>query len=638
MATVEIVPETTEVRGQRVLIVDDDAGMRETLSDILEDRGFYVVTAGNGEQALDRVKHEEYDLFLIDIMMPGMNGVETLHQIKQVSPDAITVVMTGHSRLEDLVSEALWTGVDGVLYKPFDINDVLDLIDSKVREPVNLPIMDLKRFEVEPEVLGLVPADIARKYTLLPLRAENGYLIVAMSQPTNLYALEDLRLVTELNVKPLRADAEDINAAIRLHYKHVAELDRQVEQIEPRLSAQDASVERLSEEIAAQAPVARVVDLLIRQAVGDRASDVHLCPQEDSLRVRYRIDGELHDVLKPPLHIYAPLLSRIKVLANLNIAERRRPQDGQFTYNVDGNLIDIRVATINTAYGEMAILRVLDKTINVRSLEDVGMLSDVRHAYEAIIRHRWGIVLIAGPTGSGKTSTLYASINRLDKQRRHIVTIEDPIEYRFSGISQVQVNTRADITFASGLRSAVRLDPDIILVGEIRDRETAETALQASLTGHLVLSSIHANDTAGALLRLMDLGVEPFVITSSLLAVVSQRLVRRVCTHCKAQRFVASTEAMAYQREIGDFRSSFDYGSGCTMCAETGYRGRVGLFEMMVMDDELRRLVLRNANSREIREQAIKSGMRTMLNDGMLKVKEGITTPDEVLTKVYALE
>jgi type II secretory ATPase GspE/PulE/Tfp pilus assembly ATPase PilB-like protein len=336
--------------------------------------------------------------------------------------------------------------------------------------------------------------------------------------------------------------------------------------------------------------------------------------------------------------VHAPILSRIKILSHLNIAERRRPQDGQFSMDVDGHTVDIRVATVDTIDGEMAVMRVLDKSVSVLPLAKVGFLPDVQETYQNIIHAPWGILLIAGPTGSGKTSTLYASINQLDKDEKKIITIEDPVEYRFEGISQMQVNRQANITFATGLRAAMRLDPDIILVGEIRDQETASTAVQASLTGHLVLSSIHANDTVGAILRLIDLGVEPFLVTSSLLGVVSQRLVRRVHKDCAETLVAPASEQVIYERELGEARREFVYGRGCNGCAGTGYRGRVALFELLVMNDDIRRMVLQGANSDEMRVAAEEAGMRSLLQDGMIKAGKGITTPTEVLKNIFALQ
>jgi general secretion pathway protein E len=338
-----------------------------------------------------------------------------------------------------------------------------------------------------------------------------------------------------------------------------------------------------------------------------------------------------------PLSAHAPLLSRIKILADMNIAERRRPQDGQFSVTVDGKEIDIRAATAESVWGEMATLRVLDKSLSVLALSELGFLPDVQRIYEQVLKTPYGMVLISGPTGSGKTTTLYASVNRLDRQARNVMTIEDPIEYRFGDINQIQVNPLADITFATGLRAIMRLDPDVILVGEIRDTETARTAVHAALTGHLVFSSVHANDAVGALFRLLDLGIEPFLITSALVAVAAQRLVRRVCPHCRTLAPASEEEAVAYESEMGERRSEFYYGAGCNFCAYTGFLGRTGVFEVLVMTEELRYSLLAKNSVSEIKAQAIKQVMVPMRRDGMLKARDGITTPVEVLRSVFVL-
>jgi len=389
--------------------------------------------------------------------------------------------------------------------------------------------------------------------------------------------------------------------------------------------------------MAAQAPIVRTVELLIAQAVRDRASDIHLEPKRDSLLVRYRIDGFLHDVHTLPLSVHPPLVSRLKVMAGMNIAERRRPQDGQFSVQIEGKEVDFRVATSDSAHGEMMVLRVLDKSLSLIALENLGFLPEALERYSQMLRTPFGMVLVGGPTGSGKTTTLYASVNQLDRKGRNIVTIEDPIEYHFDDINQIQVNPRADITFASGLRSVMRLDPDVILVGEVRDSETAGMATQAALTGHLVLSSIHANDAVGMLFRLIDLGVEPFLISSALVGVVSQRLVRRVCPDCRTLSDVPAEEQAAYEEELGESPEQLYYGTGCNSCANTGYMGRTGAYEVLVLSEELRRLLLKGASSGEMKAQATSEGMITMRRAGMLKAQEGITTPSEVIRNVFSI-
>jgi len=338
-----------------------------------------------------------------------------------------------------------------------------------------------------------------------------------------------------------------------------------------------------------------------------------------------------------PLMTATPLISRIKILANMNIADHHRPQDGQFSIRTKGRLIDVRVGSIATVYGEMATLRLLDKSRGTLTLSDLGFLPGSLEKFENMLKVPYGIILVSGPTGAGKTTTLYASVNCLDQVERNIITVEDPVEYRFEKINQIQVNPRAGITFASGLRSILRLDPDVILIGEIRDAETANIAIQSALTGHLVLSSIHANDAVGVVLRLIDLGVEPFLVSSALIGVIAQRMVRCICPSCARPVEASPAESMIYNQEIGEERREFLYGSGCKSCANSGYRGRTGIFEILCTNDEIKTLLLKGATAGALREQAIKDGMVTLLEDGMLKVKEDITTPTEVLRNAYSV-
>ena len=618
------------------MLVDDDVNLCRTLADILEEKGYRVAVAHDGPQAIEEVKGQHFDLALIDIVMPGMNGVEALRQIKAIDSRLTTMLITGHTALGESASEAIQAGVAGVLYKPLDIDAIVEMIEGRAEAP-GLPRIDLKRYKVQPAVLRTIPEAIARKWDIMPLRIEDNCLVVAMADPNNLYAIEDVRALSRMEVKVLRAALMDVRGAINLHYRAAGEIEKELRHILPTVMEWVEADDRISSDLIAQAPIVRAVNLLLSQAVKDRASDIHIEPQQDRLRVRYRIDGILHDTLSLPLSVHGPMVSRVKVLASMNIAERRRPQDGHFAISVDGTEVDIRVATADTSWGEMAVLRVLDKAMSVMDLPDLGFLPDSLKTYQRLIRSPFGMILAAGPTGSGKTTTLYASINQLDSKERNIITIEDPVEYRFANINQMQVNPQANITFARGLRATMRLDPDVILVGEIRDKETASIAIQAALTGHLVLSTVHANDAVGALFRLMDLGIEPFLITSAMVGIIAQRLVRRVCPHCRALREAPEEEQMAYEGAMGEKRTKFYYGTGCNFCALTGYHGRMGAYEIMVMSEEIRRLVLRGASTDEIKAQAIKEGMVTMWRDGMLKVQAGLTTPREVMRNVFVI-
>ncbi|MBE9482953.1 MAG: type II/IV secretion system protein, partial [Chloroflexi bacterium] len=365
---------------------------------------------------------------------------------------------------------------------------------------------------------------------------------------------------------------------------------------------------------------------------------IHIEPEEDRLRIRYRIDGTLQDMMSLPMTIHPALISRIKILSDMNIADRHRPQDGQFSTEAKGRQIDVRVATAPIVNGEMADLRLLDKSMATLGLSELGMLPYSLEKYENVLKIPYGMILISGPTGAGKTTTLYASINSLDCLGRNIITIEDPAEYRFKDINQIQVNPQAGITFATGLRSILRLDPDVIMVGEIRDNETASIAVQAALTGHLMLSSVHANDAAGVLSRLLDLDIEPFLISSAVIGVIAQRMVRRICPDCSRSIEAPGIEQMTYEKEIGEKRTEFLYGTGCKSCSYTGYLGRTGIFEIITISDAIRTMLSSRPSSSQIRAQALKEGMITMLNDGMHKVKANITTPTEVLRSAYYSE
>jgi type II secretory ATPase GspE/PulE/Tfp pilus assembly ATPase PilB-like protein len=493
----------------------------------------------------------------------------------------------------------------------------------------------LQKHLIQPEALQLIPEVMARKYTAIPLAVHNGTLRVAMANPADIVALEALGTQSQKRIEPEVASTQEIQEAIDFNYKAYDEIEKQISNIPLPSEKTDKQIKL---DNFTDTPVAQALTLIIDEAVKARASDIHLQPREDKLRVRYRIDGTLHDTLSLPLMTATPLISRIKILANMNIADHRSPQDGQFSINTKGRLIDIRVGTAPTVYGEMTALRLLDKSRATLALPELGFLPESLAKYERMLKSPYGMILVSGPTGAGKTTTLYASVNHLDHTEQNIITVEDPVEYRFNDINQVQVNPRAGVTFSSGLRSILRLDPDVILVGEIRDAETAKIAIQSALTGHLVLSSTHANDAIGAVFRLLDLGVEPFLVSSAIICVVAQRMVRRICPDCAHLVDAPLMEQMAYSKEIGEKQSEFLYGSGCKSCANTGYQGRVGIFEILPMSDDMRMMILNTATPTQLRTQATKEGIISLMRDGMFKVREGITTPSEVLRNAYSTD
>jgi len=498
---------------------------------------------------------------------------------------------------------------------------------------LNVPIIDLKRHVVQPQALRLIPEEMARKHTLIPLDVVGDSLVVVMADPEDILTIEDIKAQAKMRVEAALGLPSDIERAIDLNYRSGGQIEAQISQFKPTLKGKA----EVTPAFTSRTPITETLDLLIAQAVKDRASDIHIEPQENRLRIRSRIDGILHDLYSFPLSTHTQLVSRVKILTEMDITEQRRPQDGQFSIKIGGRNIDIRAATIETPYGEKVTLRILDKSLSLFTLPELGFLPDILEKYQALLNSRFGMILVGGPTGSGKTTTLYASINQLNRKEHNIMTIEDPIEYRFTDINQTQANPKAGITFASGLRAIMRHDPDVIMIGEIRDKETATAAIQAALTGHLVFSSIHANDAVGVIFRLMDLGTEPYLISSTLIGIVAQRMVRCICTHCRTPHQPAAEEQTAFEEAIEEQPAKLYAGTGCNLCSHTGYRKRTGLFELLVMSEEIRGMLRSNASAGAIREQALKEGMVTMKQDGMLKVKEGITTVSEVLRSVFSI-
>ena len=481
-----------------------------------------------------------------------------------------------------------------------------------------------------------------KKYKIVPLITSQGSAI-AINDPTNFQPVDDLRRLLQSPDLPVILSSQDaIIAAINMAYdmSRASAKDYFEEMNESStddlISKIDETTDLLDE--TSDAPIIKLVNLLVSGAIKDRASDIHVEPYSSNLKIRYRIDGILYDILNLPHRIQSPLVSRIKIMAKLNIAEKRLPQDGRIEIKIADRLVDIRVSVIPTAFGERVVLRLLDKTANILKLSDLGMHDQRIKLLNRLIKSPYGIILVTGPTGSGKTTTLYAALSTINHPEINIITIEDPIEYQMDGVGQIQVNPKIDLTFATGLRSIVRQDPDVILIGEIRDRETAEIAIQSSLTGHLVFSTLHTNDAASAVTRLIDMGIEPFLVTSSIIAIIAQRLVRMLCPHCK-EVYVPDEEPLA---NLGLDRSvlqnnTFYRKKGCNLCMQTGFRGRTAIFEIMIVDDEIKRLVLKTSDANQINELALKQGMITLQKDGIDKVLKGITTTEEVLRVTRSL-
>ena len=538
--------------------------------------------------------------------------------------EALKLYSAGEGSLSSIVADRRWVS-------PESLAMALSL-------HLNLPLIDLTRHSVQPEVMRHIPESMARKYHLVPLDIIDNSLAVVMEDPTDITVIEELTTRSGMSILPMVGVRDDIATAIDLSYKASHEIEESLAQVARRTETPREREGPRRAQLTADDPVVRSVDMMLEQAVRDRASDIHIEPTREAVFVRYRIDGMLQQVLSLPRGTHGPLLSRIKVLAEMNIAETRRHQDGQFSAMFNEAEIFFRVATNDTTWGEMAVLRVLGRADTILSLPGLGFPPESLMVLRKMIQAPFGMILVAGPTGSGKTTTLYAAVDELDRKQLNIMTIEDPVEYDFAGVNQIQVNRAAEITFPSGLRAIMRLDPDVILVGEIRDNETAETAIRAALTGHLVLSSIHANDAPSALFRLANLGVERYLIASSVVGVVAQRLVRRVCSHCTTEVEPTMEEKLAYREAMDEELKSYSGGMGCNFCNHTGFRGRTGVFELLVINDASQRLFLQGASSFELKSEAERQGMTPMRRDGMMKVKEGITTPAEVIRNVFALD
>ncbi|MGZ4120647.1 MAG: GspE/PulE family protein [Actinomycetota bacterium] len=495
---------------------------------------------------------------------------------------------------------------------------------------IGLPFMDLSDFQIDMTAASLVPQSLAKRYTALPIAFEEEVLIVAMSDPGNVFAVDDIRTLTGRDIRIVVATRTDIGDAI----ERVSRVDAEVGDLAATAAAEE---QELDEDSALkvsidEAPIVKLVNLLITQAVNDRASDIHIEPQERDVRIRYRIDGVLHEVMRSPKSIQNGVLSRLKIMADIDIAERRVPQDGRVGLVVGGKAIDLRVATMPTVYCEKAVIRILDKSHALLNLSDLGFSELNMERYEASFRKPYGMILVTGPTGSGKSTTLYATLNILNQIDRNIITVEDPVEYRLGGVNQVQMNPKAGLTFASALRSILRSDPDIVLIGEVRDAETAQIAVQAALTGHLVLSTLHTNNAPSAVTRLTEMGIEPFLVSSAVDCVLAQRLVRNLCEKCK-EYYQPTAEALKEARIplLPDGSIPRLYRAvGCNTCGNTGYRGRMAVHEVMVMSEEIERMTVERRSSEDIGRVAQEQGMLTLRQDGILKVLEGKTSVEEL--------
>jgi type IV pilus assembly protein PilB len=510
--------------------------------------------------------------------------------------------------------------------------DIIKLLETQL----GIPKIDMKKFVVDAKSVKLVPENLARKHELMAVQNDGVFITVAMSDPLNYFAIDDVKMASGMDVKTVIATRDDILASIERYYGGRA-AERAVEDFKKEYRILEKEAEIINESDISSAPTVRLVNSIIEQAARIGASDIHIEAFEKEVRVRFRVDGVLQEMMRMSKQTLPAIVTRIKILSEMNIAEKRLPQDGRIETQVDGKDIDLRISTLPTIYGEKVVIRLLNKSAFLYSKEELGLSGEDINKFNRIVSNPYGIILVTGPTGSGKSTTLYSILTELNDTKKNIITVEDPVEYTIAGINQVQVNVKAGLTFANGLRSILRQDPNIIMIGEIRDNETAEIAVRSSLTGHLVLSTLHTNDAPGAVTRLVDMGVEPFLVSSSLVGVIAQRLVRKICSSCKEEYTADEWEKrlLMYNYNM-DERLALHRGKGCQYCGGSGYKGRIAIFEIMSITKKHRLLIDKRATTDELREYSVREdGMTTLRQNAMKLVLDGVTSVEELLRVTY---
>lgn len=502
---------------------------------------------------------------------------------------------------------------------------------------LGIPHVNLDKYYIDPEAVRTIPESLAKRLKAIPIKKEDNKLLVAMSDPMDLFAIDDIKMTTGYDVQPVIASEEDIDKIINKFFGLEESIEKAVEEVRPDFFEEDYTQHFDEFHTETDAPVAQLVNQLISQAIKENASDIHVEPVENGLRIRYRVDGYLYEKTRLPRRLHPTIVTRIKIMASLDIAEKRLPQDGKIKFFTDTKDVDLRISTLPTVYGEKVVIRILDKGSLLLNINELGFSEENLQSLISIIKAPHGMILVTGPTGSGKTTTLYSILNEINSIEKNIITLEDPVEYSLRGINQVQVNPKVGLTFASGLRSILRQDPNVIMVGEIRDAETAQIAVRGALTGHLVLSTLHTNDTASTITRLIEMGVEPFLVASSVIGVIAQRLVRKICENCKEEYMLDKKEALMFFKESKNPIKLYR-GKGCRFCNYTGYKGRTAVGEIMVITSRHSELINKRSSSNQIREFSIQHGMSTLKEEGLKLVKRGITTLEEFMRVIYFLD
>lgn len=625
----------------KILVIDDEESIRDIVSQFFEQLGCRVSSARDGQDGVDRVRQEPFDLVFLDLNMPRMTGMAALPLIHEVNPDTRVVIMTAFASYESKV-EAREKGAYDYVVKPVNL--------SKLKEVAEKAIPDRRQFKagmngglvkvklaadkMDPEVARMIPERMARAFCLIATEKSEKTLTVAMADPFDIVALDTLSTNTGFDIRPVQADRDDILKAIEDTYGEKIDIDQTLLDL-VTVQAGEQEEETSDAELKVQAedaPVIQLVNLILLRAVQSRASDIHIEPGEKSVSVRLRIDGVMRDIAPPPKGLFLPVVSRIKIMSNMDIAEHRVPQDGRARIKLQNKEIDLRVNTLPTVHGEKIVLRLLDKSNLFTDIKKLGLDDRSLQIFLDAIQRPHGMVYLTGPTGSGKTTTLYSALNYLNSRERNIVTVEEPVEYEVPGINQVPVHSEIGLTFAAALRAILRQDPDVVMVGETRDLETAEIAIRAALTGHLVFSTLHTNDAPSSITRLVDLGIQPFLVGTALNLIVAQRLVRRICPECKIET-QPSQELLARIALFGkiELPEQVYAGAGCENCNKTGYRGRLAIHELLPMTHRLRNILTKGEGEEQIRAEAKAMGCSTLMESGLTKAGQGLTTLDEVI-------
>ncbi|PIQ83868.1 MAG: type II secretion system protein GspE [Candidatus Omnitrophica bacterium CG11_big_fil_rev_8_21_14_0_20_63_9] len=616
---------------KHILVVDDELKLCDTLATLFNKKGFRVATANSVHEALEKLPQIQADVVVLDLRLPDGSGMEVLSELKARHPETRVVVISALAE-PATIKEAFDRGASSYLTKPFDFS-------ACFYAAMGIEAVHLASVQPAPEALARVPVAIARQYAVLPLRLRDGVLELAMGDPLDVQELDELRAVLGLDVKPLAILSGELPAAIATWYGVGAGVaspstQRAPATAKPRVSAKPSAETRQAASIHEDAGVVQLFDALVRQAHANRATDVHFGIGAQGPWIRQRIDGMLYDVTVSANFqaLYNSVVSRIKVMADLDIAEHRLPQDGRIWFEADGLTLDLRVSVLPTLHGESVAIRLLEPS-RILHVEHLGMGEEQLHGVKASLQKPTGLLLITGPTGSGKSTSLYALLSQLNTGRANIITVEDPVEHELKGVTQIQVHPKVSLTFAAGLRSMLRHDPDVMMVGEIRDQETASLAVRAAITGHLVLSTLHTNDAASGVTRLVDLGVEPFLLCSTMSGILSQRLVRRLCTQCRVATEVAAASLLPMGVTVPEKKDTVRLWTpkGCAACRQTGYHGRTGVFEWLPVDHHIRSLILKHTPSAQLRQSAASRGMATLWHSGWELVQSGATSLDELL-------